>query len=354
MVDITSVNNRFHIVGIEEQGFPKDKKEKITGIDGYHGFFQNIYAFILEKIFHKTVHVKTAKGTYYFRCDSFKDWLKRVNPSMDEATLKKECHNPKWVQKTIDQLITNKKDKKEPQPNIETTPGTKIEPKQITSEEAQKKPDEQHKDIKKEKIEPSSSEPDKENVTKLAEDNKQPDSTSAKTLSAEEIKSQQQEEIKKQHNEIILLIKNSIQDGKVDSLKTFIDRYRENMPKLLDPMNKGAEDGLGYNYAPLNEAIACASPFHKPESKEWKKQTLELLLKEGADINGRDYKHGSLEIAIKNGRAKDVDFIKFLIEKGADINKQKTWEQFKNEPNALTLVKLAKQEHCPPEVYIDL
>ncbi|QLH36467.1 MAG: hypothetical protein HWD61_10285 [Parachlamydiaceae bacterium] len=92
--------NRFNINHLDDQ-FKKNEKT-VSGIAGYHGKLANIVGWVLENIFHTTVHVKDQKGNiYYFNCKSLEKWLERRNFT---DFSRENLHSSDWVQRTIEGL----------------------------------------------------------------------------------------------------------------------------------------------------------------------------------------------------------------------------------------------------------
>lgn len=96
-------NNRFDITGISE---PVGRK---MGIAGYHGGFWAIIGWIVARIFHKAVPIKTTEGIYYLNCNSLKNWLQRVAPGFapagNDKEFSKKMHDPDAVARMIELLI---------------------------------------------------------------------------------------------------------------------------------------------------------------------------------------------------------------------------------------------------------
>lgn len=72
--------NRFNIDEIKDPGLDV-KGKTVQGITGFHGGIGALFGVLLEKIFHKTVGIKTDDGTYYLNRKSLTNYIKRVDPT---------------------------------------------------------------------------------------------------------------------------------------------------------------------------------------------------------------------------------------------------------------------------------
>lgn len=121
---IEKVNNRFEIRYTVDHGFKKNGKD-IKGMNGYQGRFINFIAWILEKIFHKTVAVELDNKTFYFHCKSVVKLLKRLEnqpglektkiidelaaKNLTDKELEKLSHEGPWLAKLFKEMMEQNK-----------------------------------------------------------------------------------------------------------------------------------------------------------------------------------------------------------------------------------------------------
>lgn len=261
--------HRFNIKHIEDPGFKKNGK-LINGIYGYHGLLENIIGFILEKIFHKTVAVKTVdgSGTYYLNCISLVKWLKRVKPGIDPSQIESKSHDSKWVAMIINELLKAKK-----QPNTE-----------LSSEKT------------KEQSEKEEAEPEEKTKNKLSEIRERAEQRiNERREQRERIEQQRTEQKEKQA--LLLRLKNAIQNENLDLCKRLIEQGAEADPQYEVVLT------------PLEEAI-----YHPGKDL----RMLKFLVEEkGLNVNKRgDMRRLPIEVAIILNK---LEVVQYLFEHGADI-----------------------------------
>lgn len=96
--------HRFNIDGVKDSGKTDKKGAVKTGIAGYQC---KCLGWILEKVFHKAVGVKTENGTVYLNRKSFEQWVTRMDPekARSDKDLEKLSRKNTKAERAIERII---------------------------------------------------------------------------------------------------------------------------------------------------------------------------------------------------------------------------------------------------------